>query len=388
MAFDSPHATLHGRVVLWGGIGLGAIVLVAGLTHGFGLLRSHPRAEAASTGVQHKDGRLTVPEGSPLRERILVAAAQTRDIGATLRFPATVEVDPARAAAVLPPASGRVVELRVGLGDRVRRGQALVLIESPDLAQALDDFDKARDAQDLSQRKLDRMEQQSRIGTSSEQDLEQARSDRTQAGAELARAQERLAVLGSGPDTPRRPAVLTVRAPFDGSITALSVARGAMINDPTQPLLTVADLGSVWVTALVPERDLAAVTRGLEAEVSLEALPGRTLRGRVAFVGDVVEPDTQRTRVRIAFANPGYELKPNMFGSVSVHAPARARVVVPGSALLIDNDRTSVFVATAPWTFERRAIETDLEEGGTVAVRSGLSAGEQVVVRGAILLND
>jgi cobalt-zinc-cadmium efflux system membrane fusion protein len=130
------------------------------------------------------------------------------------------------------------------------------------------------------------------------------------------------------------------------------------------------------------------VSKNQDAEVSLVAYPDRVLHGKVLFVSDVIEPDSRRDKIRIAFANPDYALKPNMFGSVVIAGAARAQVVVPSSALLMNNDRTSVFVATAPWTFERRTVETALEEGTTVAIRSGVNAGDQVVVKGGILLND
>jgi cobalt-zinc-cadmium efflux system membrane fusion protein len=102
----------------------------------------------------------------------------------------------------------------------------------------------------------------------------------------------------------------------------------------------------------------------------------------------VVEADTRRNKLRIAFPNADYALKPNMFATVTLLGPKRSRVVLPSSALLINNDRTTVFVATAPWTFERRTVVPQLEEGASVAISSGLSAGEQVVVKGGILLND
>jgi cobalt-zinc-cadmium efflux system membrane fusion protein len=161
-----------------------------------------------------------------------------------------------------------------------------------------------------------------------------------------------------------------------------------MINDPTQPLMTVADLSTVWVTALVPEKDVASVAKDQQAEVRLLAYPDRVLRGKVLFVSDVIEPDSRREKLRIAFENPLTELKPNMFASVILVGGRQTRIVLPTSALLMNNDRTTVFVATAPWTFERRVVQPDLEEGTRVAIQSGLKPGEQVVVKGGILLND
>jgi cobalt-zinc-cadmium efflux system membrane fusion protein len=130
------------------------------------------------------------------------------------------------------------------------------------------------------------------------------------------------------------------------------------------------------------------VTKGQDADVSLVAYPDRPLHGKVLFVGDVVEPDSRRNKIRIAFANADYSLKPNMFATVTLVGPPQSQVVLPSSSLLMNNDRTSVFVATAPWTFERRTVELQLEDGPSVSIRSGVSPGEQVVVKGGILLND
>ena len=102
----------------------------------------------------------------------------------------------------------------------------------------------------------------------------------------------------------------------------------------------------------------------------------------------MIESDSRRDKTRIAFENPDAYLKPNMFATVTLHGAAVRRVVLPSSALLMNNDRTSVFVATAPWTFERRTVEPLLEEGTQVAIHSGVQPGEQVVVKGGILLND
>jgi cobalt-zinc-cadmium efflux system membrane fusion protein len=388
MTTDNRTAILRGWLFLWGGIGLGLLLVLALLTHGFGLAGAQSKPAAEAPLLIHQGDRILVPEGSALRDRLLVMAAPSEPVSPKLALPGVVEADPARTAAVLSPLGGRVLQLKVALGDRVSRGQVLAVIESPDLAQAYDDDEKAADNFELTRKKLERQQGQLKIGAASDQDLDQARSDHAQAAAEYARTQQRLKVLGMPLEGKARSALLTVRAPVGGSVTALSIAPGNMINDPTQPMMTIADLSTVWVTALAPEKDLAAVARDQDAEVSLAAYPQRVLRGRIAFISDLIEPDSRRNKLRIAFSNADYALKPNMFATVTLSGPSQPRTVLPTSALLINNDRTSVFVAVAPWTFERRAVETQMEEGASVAIRSGLKAGEQVVVKGGILLND
>jgi membrane fusion protein, heavy metal efflux system len=229
---------------------------------------------------------------------------------------------------------------------------------------------------------------QNKIGVASDRDLDQARSDHAQAAAEYARTQARLKILGEPLEHKGSPRLLSVTAPVSGSVNTLAVAPGNMINDPTQAMMTIADLSTVWVTALVPEKDVGGVSKNQDAEVSLVAYPDRVLHGKVLFVSDVIEPDSRRNKIRIAFANPDYALKPNMFATVILAGPPHAQVVLPSSALLMNNDRTSVFVAIAPWTFERRTVDPQMEEGPSVAIRTGVAAGEQVVVKGGILLND
>jgi cobalt-zinc-cadmium efflux system membrane fusion protein len=381
-------ATARGRAFLWGGIAAGLLLIVLVFTHGLGLFGAKGGASGETPLLVHRGNQILVPEGSALRQRLVVGPAAAEALSATLILPAVVESDPARTAAVLTPLAGRVRDLRVALGDRVMAGQALAVLDSPDLAQAYDDADKATDSLGLTQKNLERQEGQHKIGAASDRDLDQARSDHAQAVAEYTRTQARLQAIGASADSKARSRLLTLRAPVAGSITTLAIAAGNMINDPTQPVMTIADLNTVWVTALVPEKDIGVVAKGEDVQVRLAAYPAQTLSGKVLFVSDVVEADSHRNKLRIAFANADYRLKPNMFATVTLLAPQLSRVVLPTSALLMNNDRTTVFVATAPWTFERRIVEPQLEEGSRVAINSGITAGEQVVVKGAILLND
>jgi membrane fusion protein, heavy metal efflux system len=388
MPNNEHESTLQGRVFLWGGIGLGLLFLALLLTRGFGWLSGPEKRAEGPELVLRQGNKIIVPAGSALRDRLSVSPAQAQAISAKLTLPGIVESDPARTAAVLTPLSGRVVALKVALGDRVARGQVLAVIDSPDLGQAYADDDKAGDTLRLTEKNLGRQEAQNKLGVASDRDLDQARSDHAQAVAEYTRTQARLKMLGVPLGGKPSSRLLTVTAPVGGSVTALAIAPGNMINDPTQPIMTIADLSTVWVTALVPEKNVAAVSKNQDAEVSLVAYDGRVLRGKVLFVSDVIEPDSRRDKIRIAFGNQDYALKPNMFATVTLTGAAQSEVVVPSSALLMNNDRTSVFVAVAPWTFERRTVDTLLEEGSSVAIRSGIEAGEQVVVKGGILLND
>jgi membrane fusion protein, heavy metal efflux system len=388
MDIHDHSPTAGGRAFLWGGIGLGLLLIVLLLTHGFGLFAGSGNTAAEAPALVRKGEQVFIPEKSPLRERLTLLAAPAEARSTAITAPGIVESNPARTVTVLPPGAGRVRDIKVALGDHVQRGQALVSIDSPDLAQAYADNDKAASAAALAAKNLKYQEAQFKIGAAAQKDLDQTRSDDAQALAEYTRTRARLRAIGAPPDARGDARLMIVRAPVTGSVTALSVAHGATINDDTQPLMTVTDLSVVWVTALVAEQDVANVARGQDAEVSIDAYPGKTLHGKVLSVADVIEADSRRDKTRIAFDNPDGLLKPNMFATVTLHGPAAQRVVLPSSALLMNNDRTSVFVAVAPWTFERRSVEPLLEESSQVTITSGVKPGEQVVVKGGILLND
>jgi membrane fusion protein, heavy metal efflux system len=388
MPIHDHQPSRRGGAFLWGGIVLGVLFLAGIFTHGFGLFRESAGGAAQPDLMTRQGERILVPVGSALRTRLTVMPAQAQRVVPKLVLPGVVESNPARTASVLPALGGRVLELKVALGERVARGQLLAVIDSADLAQAYDDNDKAADAFRLAEKALGRQKEQSKIGTVSDQDLDQAKSNYVQAQAEYLRTQAHLKTLGVPAESKPSDRRLRVTAPVAGSITALAVTPGTFINDPTQSIMTVADLSTVWVTAMVPEKDVGDVAKNQDAEVSLVAYPGRVLHGKVLFVSDVIDPDSRRNKLRIAFANADYALKPNMFATVTLVAAEQSRIVLPASALLMNNDRTTVFVAVAPWTFERRTVDPQLEEGDSVAIRSGVNPGDQVVVKGGILLND
>ncbi len=348
-------------------------------------------AAAPAPMLVRQGNRLSVPAGSPLRDRLLVATVGQDTLPHEVSLPATVEANPASTVNILPPLTGRLLELKVRLGDTVKRGQVLATMSSPDLAQAVADAQKARDALDLAQRALVRARGVNEAGSNAAKDVEAAQSAVAQQTAELRRSEARLRSLGadgSGTQAGQAGQVLTLVAPASGTVTALNAAAGSNLNDANAALMTVSNLDSVWVTVNVPESVVGTVAPGQNVVVTLAAYPGRSFSGKVAFVSAVLDADTRRARARIVFANPEGIFKPNMYATAVLGVPQGAQPQVPASALLMNNDSVSVFVEAEPWTFVRRTVELGREDGDKVRIRSGLAAGERVVVRGGVLLND
>jgi cobalt-zinc-cadmium efflux system membrane fusion protein len=344
-----------------------------------------PHAQAPFSRIGN---RIVVPPESLLRSQLVVADVASKEVSRSLVLPAMVESDPARTVKVMPPVTGRVVELKVQLGERVVEGQELAIIDSGDLAQAYSDGEKAQSSVTLTKKALDRQLGLQKIGGGAIKEREQAESDYAQALSELDRAQTRLRSIGVSAEQMAKSRLLTIKAPVAGSLIDLQIAPGAFLNDMTAAAMTIANLETIWVTANVPEKDISFVFTGQTVNVTFPAYPDKVFSGKVLFVSDVIEPDTRRNKVRIAFDNPDKMMKPNMFANTTFVAPPVARVTVPTSALLMTNDKTSVFVEVAEWAFERRDVEVAYQEGPTAAVKAGLKAGERIVVKGAVRLND
>lgn len=349
---------------------------------------SHRESEQATAPAFVDDhGVLRVPDGSPLRKELVIAPVEMREAPHAMQFPATVEADPTRTANVLAPLTGRIVELKVGLGDHVTRNQLLAVIDSGDMAQAYADVAKATDALALAKKALDRARGVQQAGGNAMKDLETAQSNYNQAQAEMDRAQTRLRSLSAeGQQGTTRS--IRITAPVSGYVTALSAASGTYANDASAALMTISDLDSVWITANVPEAEVGHIAKGQVVDAVLSAYPDQVFHGQVSFVSQVLQSDTRRDMVRAVFANADGRLKPNMYANASIAVPQPAQVFVPDSTLLMNNDSTTVFVEVSPWAFARRTVELSYDETAGARVLKGLKAGDRVVVKGGVLLND
>jgi cobalt-zinc-cadmium efflux system membrane fusion protein len=368
-------------------IGIGAYQFIANSSD----VRARAPGAVLQKRVPHlvrEGSRIAIPEGSPLRSKLTTGTVGEKEIQRTFALPAIVEADPSRTVKVLPPVAGRVIDLKVQLGERVVRGQELAVIDSSDLAQAYADGEKARSALKLTKQTLDRVLALEKYSAAAVKDRQQAQNDHAQAQAEFERAQSRLRAIGVSADPKEEVRLLSLKAPVPGSVIDLQVAKGAFLNDLTAAIMTIANLETIWVTANVSEKDTALVTKGQAVNVVFTAYPTEVFKGRVLFVSDVLDPDTRRTKVRIAFQNPDIRLKPNMFASATFMTPKQILPIVPTTAVVLRNEVDQVFVEVAPWTFEAHPIEIDFQQGDEAVVARGLEAGERVVVKGGVLLND
>jgi cobalt-zinc-cadmium efflux system membrane fusion protein len=244
---------------------------------------------------------------------------------------------------------------------------------------------KAQAALSLANHNLNRQQELADAEIAARKDLQQAQSDQAQAQSEAARAQARLAQLGSTRGNGRE---LTLTAPIAGHVIELSGAQGGFWNDTNAPLMTIADLSKVWLSASVQEKDLAAVFVGQSVHIVVNAWPDAPRAGRVAYIGQVLDADTRTVKVRVALDNADGRLRPGMYASAVFSGAPHEAVTVPTSALIQDGFATRVFVERAPWTYESRVVTPGAQIGSQVEIASGLKPGERIVVKDGVLLND
>ena len=339
-----------------------------------------------STAIQHQGNRVIVLPSSPLASRLQVEDVRQTTFHRQVQAPASVEADPARFAKVLPPLSGHVLNLFVHPGDAVKKGHELISLDAPDFVSAQADYARARSVLAQAERALSRQQDLAGHGIVGQREVDQAKTDRDSADSDFNRSKDRMRLLGMDPDKTALGSPLIVRSPLSGKVLDVSTAPGEYRNDPNAPLMTVADLSTVWVTANVQEKDIHFVHKGDPVSATFAAYPDETFRGRVLFVADVLDPDTRTAKVRVAFDNEDGRLRPAMFATVTLRTWDTSELTVPTSALVMAGDHTTVFVKVEPNTYEQRAVQTGEQQGDKTIIKAGLHTGEQVLIREGALL--
>lgn len=293
------------------------------------------------------------------------------------------------------PLQGRVIEVRVKLGDRVKVGDVLLVIDSPDITSAYSDFVKEASDLEYATRAFELAKDLYESKAVPFKDYKQAENDLVKARAEFRRAKERLlslrvpaGELGKPLAQQRITARFEMKSPLTGTVVERAVTPGQSVGgDPSQVLFTVADLDTLQVVADVYERDIALVKVGQVATVTVEAYPGTAFPAALALVGDVVDPVTRTVKVRAWVTNEEHKLKPEMFARLNIHVgDATLFLAVPKEAVLEADGSHFVYVVQADGRYVKRQVKISSSSGDQVRVLDGLRPGERIVTKGAVLI--
>lgn len=346
-----------------------------------------PSSADAHADIRRDGARVVVAQDSPLSDSLLMDEVAQEAVVRQIGAPGVVEAMAERLVKITPPLGGRIVRLHRQLGDEVREGEALVTMDSPELGQAYSEHVKAQAALKQARQAFKRQQALRAEDIAAQKDIEAAQLELSAADSDARAAADHLAQLGvSTRDASRREYVM--RAPLTGRVVQMEGFQGGYWNDNTASIMTVADLSMVWLSASVAEKDLAQMAVGQAVRITLNAYGGREFEGQVTYIGDLLDPDTRTVPVRVAIDNQEGLFKPGMFARVSFSGPAQQALLVPVTALVQSGLYTRVYVEQAPLHYESRIVEVGGRMGDRVEVLSGLAAGERIVVKGGVLLND
>jgi len=293
------------------------------------------------------------------------------------------------------PLQGRVVEVRAHLGDRVKAGAVLLVIDSPDIAQAYSEYVKEDSDLQYATRSHELAKDLYSNKALPLKDLKQAENELVKARAEFRRAKERLLSLRVPAEELNKPLdkqQITSRFEMKSALTGIVVERvvtpGQSVGgDANQVLFTVADLDMLQVVADVYERDLALVKEGQFAKVKVEAYPEVDFPATVASVGDVVDPASRTIKLRAWVNNQDHRLKPEMFARLHIQVGDATKIlVVPKEAVLESDGKQFVFVVEEPNRYVRHEVKVSNFTPDQMRVLEGLTPGQRIVTKGAVLI--
>jgi cobalt-zinc-cadmium efflux system membrane fusion protein len=306
-------------------------------------------------------------------------------------LPGRVGFDEDHTQRLASPIDGRVVDILVKLGDRVRAGQPLLRLSSPSVGLVQADVQKAASDLAVAEKASTRVKTLQAEGAASDREVAQVDGELRKARADHARAGAQLKSLGLSASDPAVGVVL--RAQIPGVVVERNVMVGAEVvgaevrADQTAALLTISNLGVVWVMADAYEQDLGLVTQDDPVIVQVPAYPGEKFAGRVGHIGDVVDPATRTVKIRCVAPNPDRKLKPEMFARVDVSDGGRRRLIwLSSKAVLTEGDKTYVIVASEGNEFRVRRVDVGAESDGRVRLLGGVTPGDKIVTEGAIFM--
>jgi cobalt-zinc-cadmium efflux system membrane fusion protein len=342
---------------------------------------------------RHADERLVHIEPDMLDELgIRIETAKSGSVELITELPGEVQVNGDRMAHVAPRVGGVVVEVFVSLGDSVRRGQLLAVLESRELADAKAVFLATAERLKLADATFRREERLWKDRVSSEQDYLDARRGQAEARIERRAAQQKMLALGFSQDEldglmNQHDAEFTVyhlTAPFDGTVIDRHITIGETV-DGGSPVLTVADLETVWIDLSVYQRDIGAIRAGQTVHVETEH--GEEAELEIDFVQPLVGEDTRTATARIIAPNTDHIWHPGCFVTAAVTtSQMEARVVVPASAVIRMADGDEVVFVETDEGFEPRLVELGRRSKNGLEVVSGLDPGERYVSEGGFSL--
>ena len=367
---------------------IAAAAIAAGAWH-FRAPQAEPPTEAVVQKPSAEPGVLRFPTAAPQLAQLKVDRTELAPVPMDEPLAARVAYDENATARLFAPIPGRVVEIRASIGDTVKAGAVLAVLDAPELGTAAADLAKAQADSQQKKSALERSRSLFAAEVIARRELEAAQAQWQQAQAETERARLRLANLVPGGTASPGGQRYLLRAPIAGVVATRHINPAMEVRpDADEPLFVVTDMSRLSVLVDVPERDLPIVTVGKSAQIEVSAYPNRNFTGKVVQVAPTLDPQTRRVQARVSVDNREGLLKPEMYARVGILADSKEELPkIPTGALLVEGVKNYVFVEREPGVFEKREVTLAVQTRGYAYVWSGVKGGDKVVSTGALLLN-
>jgi cobalt-zinc-cadmium efflux system membrane fusion protein len=386
---------------------IAGIVVVVFIVAGLLLMRSR-RSSSGEQEAKRDPNFVEISADAQKNGGIEFATTVEHKVQQVVTTTGVVSPDEARVSHIVPLSQGIVEDVFVQLGDRVQKGQPLLVYDSIELGESVGEYKnllgglgKAEAQQEVAKKSLERANSLIAVEAISPRELELRRAEYQQAAAEVesrraevARAEEKLHRFGmTDPDIKRlnssehsvhrTASHNTVRAPLAGVVTKYDVSKGEVVGRDKE-LFTVVDTSTVWALADVYEKDIQYVARGGQCNVALASYPGEVFTGKIVYLSDALDPASRTAKLRCVLPNSDGRLKLEMFATVAVPTKeSRTGISVPATAVQEINGQPVVFVQTEPTKFEKRNIEVGERTPELVEIKSGVKLGDKVVTKGS-----
>lgn len=355
-----------------------------------------PKPPASTARSSAGAGIIELPDGSPTLARLQTDRVALRPIRTILKAQAgKILANENRLAHLSARVPGRIVAVYANLGNRVKEGDRLLLLDSPAFGEAQLEYRKARTTLSVMEKALERAQALLDRGAIGVGEHQRREADYENARADLNEAEEKLHLLGMTEREIQQLAAKTLphaevarvslRAPFTGDVIERNATIGEVI-DPNKTLFTVADLSTVWVRADFPEQQAGRLKTGLTIEVRVSAYPGTMFQGAITYVGAMIDPATRTVTARAEVSNAEGHLRPEMFAEVTLVTDEQSVLSVPRAAVQQVGSRAVAFVVRGPRRFESREVTLGQASSEYIQVITGLAAGDEVVTQGSYAL--
>jgi cobalt-zinc-cadmium efflux system membrane fusion protein len=357
------------------------------------LISGCKKSQTSGASQSTQDPNIVMANESLLTQ-IKISEVSQGDVSDILRVAGQIDFDEQALTRIGASVTGRVTQINAQLGNEVKKGDTLALINSSELSNSQLAYLKARSEKEFHRRTVQRAKTLFEADVISAAELQRRESEYEVASAQTRAAQDQLRVLGVNlkameelATTGAIDSVASVMATIKGVVVERKVTTGQVVQ-PADVLFTVADLSRVWAVAQVPEQQVAQVKVGQSVRIEVPALQNEQLLGKLIYVGQTVNPETRTVLVRTELDNTSGRLKPSMLASMLIESTPKKQLVVPTSAVVREQDADYVFVQEKPGVFRLKPVRLTSEHNGQRVVLDGLSQGVKIVSDGAFHLNN